>query len=221
MINTNFQFTPDETQFNKFHNLDSVESRIINFLKDTNTDDCNRMWKLLKYPDVKALYKDNLSALDKKALIYQDRDEAACRIFTFPYVEDNFTEVCSIIKVYIHSVQPVNHLISTVNIGIDILTHNKISNVYNDESDVLDGGRPVEENISIKNRNTIMLKTILSTLNGANVEGVGVLQFNKELSDKCQAEMKLSNNRNFYGYAIVLSCQMSGIGGAVNGFSGY
>ena len=129
--------------------------------------------------------------------------------------------MCSIIKVYIHSVQPVNHLISTVNIGIDILTHNKISNVYNDESDVLDGGRPVEENISIKNRNTIMLKTILSTLNGANVEGVGVLQFNKELSDKCQAEMKLSNNRNFYGYAIVLSCQMSGIGGAVNGFSGY
>ena len=44
---------------------------------------------------------------------------------------------------------------------------------------------------------------------------------NKELSDKCQAEMKLSNNRNFYGYTVVLSCQMSGIGGAVNGFPSY
>ena len=33
-----------------------------------------------------------------------------------------------------YSVQPINHLVSTVNIGIDILTHNKISNVYNDET---------------------------------------------------------------------------------------
>ena len=125
--------------------------------------------------------------------------------------------MCSIIKIYLYSIQPVNHLLSTVNIGIDIITHNKISNVYNDESDVLDGGREVEENISTKNRNVIILKAILATLNGADIEGVGVLQFNKELSDKCQAEMKLSNNRNFYGYTVVLSCQMSGIGGAING----
>ena len=221
MINTNFRFTPDETQFNKFHNLDSIETRIINYLRDTNTDDCNRLWKLLKYSDMKALYKDNLSTIDKKNLIYQDRNESDCRVFTFPYIEDNFTEVCSVIKVYMYSIHPVNHLISTVNIGIDILTHNKISNVYNDESDILDGGREVEENISTKNRNAIMLKAILNILNGADVEGVGVLQFNKELSDKCQAEMKLSNNRNFYGYTVVLSCQMSGVGGATNGCSNY
>jgi hypothetical protein len=121
------------------------------------------------------------------------------------------------VKVFIHSIQPVNHLISTVNVEIDILTHNKISNVYNDENDILDNGRQVEENISTKNRNTVMLKAILATLNGADIEGAGVLQFNKDLSDKCQAEMKLSNNRNFYGYTIVLSCQMSGIGGVING----
>ena len=221
MINTNFQFMPDETQFNKFHNLDSVETRIINYLRDTETDDCNRMWKLLKYSDMRALYQDKLSKEDKNKLIYQDKNESNCRVFTFPYIEDNFTEVCSIVKVYIHSMQPVNHLMSTVNVGIDILTHNKISNVYNDEGDVLDNGRPVEENISTKNRNTVMLKAILATLNGANIEGTGVLQFNKALSDKCQAEMKLSNNRNFYGYTVVLSCQMSGIGGATNGCSNY
>ena len=221
MINTQFRFTPDETQFNKFHNLDSVETRVINYLKNTETDDCNRMWKLLKYSDMKALYKDDLSKEDKVKLIYQDKNESDCRVFSFAYIEDNFTEVCSILKVYIHSIQPVNHLTSTVNICVDILTHNKISNVYNDESDILDNGRLVEENISTKNRNTVILKAILATLNGADIEGAGVLQFNKELSDKCQAEMKLSNNRNFYGYTIVLSCQMSGIGGATNGCSNY
>jgi hypothetical protein len=212
---------PDETQFNKFHNLDSVETRVVNYLRDSNTDDCNRMWKLLKHSDMRALYKDNLTSEEKRKLIYQDRDESSCRVFTFPYVEDNFTEVCSIIKVYIYSIEPNNHLIDTVNVAIDILTHNKISNVYNDESDIFDDGRIVEENISTKNRNTVILKAILATLNGADVEGTGVLQFNKELSDKCQAEMKLSNNRNFYGYTVVLSCQMSGVGGATNGFSNY
>lgn len=221
MVNTNFKLTPDETQFNKFHNLDSIETRIINYLRDTNTDDCNRMWKLLKYSDMKALYNDNLTAEEKNKLIYRDNNESDCRVFTFSYIEDNFTEVCSLVKIYIHSMQPVNHLINTVNIGIDILTHNKISNIYNDESDILDNGRLVEENISTKNRNTVILKAILATLNGADIEGTGVLQFNKELSDKCQAEMKLSNNRNFYGYTVVLSCQMSGVGGAINGFSNY
>ena len=221
MINTNFRIMPDDTQFNKFHNVDSVETRIINYLKNTNTDDCNRLWKLLKYSDMKALYQDNLNSEEKNKLIYRDKNESDCRVFSFPYVEDNFTEVCSIIKVYIYSIQPVNHLLSTVNVGIDILTHNKISNVYNDESDMLENGRPVEENISTKNRNTVMLKAILAILNGADIEGAGVLQFNKELSDKCQAEMKLSNNRNFYGYTIVLSCQMSGMGGATNGCSNY
>jgi hypothetical protein len=170
---------------------------------------------------MKALYKDDVNKEEKNHMIYQDRNEADCRVFTFPYIEDNFTEVCSLIKVYIHSIQPVNHLISNVNIAIDILTHNKISNVYNDECDVLDGGRIVEANISTKNRNTIMMKAILATLNGSHIEGVGTLQFNKELSDKCQAEMKLSNNRNFYGYTLILSCQMSGLGGAINGFPSY
>lgn len=218
MINTNFKFTPDQPSFNKFHNLDSVETRVINYIKDTTDEDCERLWKILKHSDMKALYQKNLSAQEKKSLIYQDRDESSCRVFTFRYIEDNFEEVCSLIKVYIHSIQPVNHLIATVNVGIDILTHNKISNVYNDECDVFDGGRLVEENISTKNRNSVMLKAILSTLNGANIEGVGVLQFNKELSDKCQAEMKLSNNKNFYGYTVVLSCQMSGMGDSINGY---
>ena len=218
MINTNFQLQPDRSQFNQFHNLDSVETRVINYLRDTATQDCNRLWKILRYSDMRALYRDDLTQKEKNDLIYQDRDEAACRVFTFPYIEDNFTEVCSIIKIYVHSITPTNHLLSNVNIAVDVLTHNKISSVYNDESDVLDGGRQVEENISVKNRNSVMLKAILATLNGANVEGVGVLQFNKALSDKCQAEMKLSNNKNFYGYTFVLSCQMSGIGGSINGF---
>ena len=73
-------------------------------------------------------------------------------------------------------------------------------------------------NISVKNRNTILLKSILTTLNGANIEGIGTLQFNQEMSEKCQAEMRLSNSKNFYGYTVVLSCHMGSLGVAENGF---
>jgi hypothetical protein len=211
-------FTLDPTNFNKFHNLDSVETRIIEYLRDTKTDDCERIWKILKYSDMKALYQNNLSAEEKNKLIYKDADEENCRVFNFRYIEDNFLVTCSLIKIYLYGITPVNHIMSTVHIGIDILTHNKLSNVYNDNGDILDGGRPVEQDISTKNRNTVLLQAILSTLNGANIQGVGVLQFNKELSDKCQVEMRLSNNKNFYGYTVVLSGQMSGVGAATNGF---
>ena len=75
----------------------------------------------------------------------------------------------------------------------------------------------IMENIPVKNRNTVILQALLSLLNGAIIEGVGVLQFNMEMTKKCNAEMKLTNNKNFYGYSLVLSCEMSAVGVAVNG----
>lgn len=214
MVNTNIRFDP--TSYNKFFNLDSVETRIIDFLRDTETEECERIWKLLKYSDMKALFRDNLTVKEKNDLIYKDSDEKDKRIFNFPFIEDEFVETCSLLKVYIHSITPVNHLISTVNVGIDILSHNKLSNVYNDDQDVLDGGRLIEDNVSVKNRNTVLLKSILHTLNGCLIQGVGTFQFNRELSESSNASLKLSNNRNFYGYSVVLSCQMSSMGAATN-----
>lgn len=214
MINLNL----DPTNFNKFNNLDSVETRIIEYLRDTNTADSERIWKILKYSDMRALYQDNLSAEEKNKLIYKDADEKNCRVFNFRYIEDSFIETCSLLKIYIYGITPTNHLMSKVNVGIDILSHNKLSNIYNDNGDILENGRPVESNISVKNRNTILLKSILTTLNGANIEGIGTLQFNQEMSEKCQAEMRLSNSKNFYGYTVVLSCHMGSLGVAENGF---
>jgi hypothetical protein len=215
-INTNFKIY-DPTNFNHFTNLDSVETRIIEYIRDSQRDEAQRVWKLLKYNDTRALFQNNLTPKEKNDLIYLDQEQEKCRVFNFHYIEDEFVEMCSLIKVYIHSIEPVNHLVSRINVGIDILTHNKLTNVYNDNGDVLEGGRPVEENIPVKNRNTVILQALLSLLNGAIVEGVGVLQFNMEMTKKCNAEMKLTNNKNFYGYSLVLSCEMSAVGVAVNG----
>ena len=214
MINTNFQVF-DETNFNHFINLDSVETRVIRYIRDSERPEAQRVWKLLKYNDARALFNKDLTQKEKNDLIYLDQDQDKCRVFNFHFIEDEFVETCSLIKVYIHSIEPTNHIISKVNIGIDILSHNKLSNIYNDDGDILDGGREVEEDIPVKNRNSVILRSLLSLLNGAVIEGVGVLQFNMEMTEKSKAEMRLTNNRNFYGYTMVMSCEMSGVGVAV------
>lgn len=214
MVNTNFQVY-DETNFNHFINLDSVETRVIRYIRDSERPEAQRIWKLLKYNDVRALFNKDLTQKEKNDLIYLDQDQDKCRVFNFHFIEDEFVETCSLIKVYIHSIEPTNHLVSKVNVGIDILSHNKLSNVYNDDGDTLDGGREVEEDIPVKNRNSVILRSLLSLLNGAIIEGVGVLQFNMEMTEKSKAEMRLTNNRNFYGYTMVMTCEMSGVGVAV------
>ena len=203
--------------YNKFINLDSIETRIINYLKRSKSKDAERIWKLLKYPDMKALYKDNLTPAEKNDLIYIDKDESDKRIFNFKFIEDSFTEACSLIKIYVQGIKPENHLIAKVGVGFEILTHNKISNVYNDDGDVDDGGRSIEENISIKNRSTLLLKCLISVLNGANVEGVGTLVFDNSAYSDSKASMKLSNNHNDYGFEFVMSVMMAGDGYAENG----
>lgn len=211
-------FSIDETNFNQFSNIDSIDTRIINYLRDTENKDTERLWKLLKYSTMRALYEKPLDKKEKNALIYKDSDQMKMRVFNMPLIEDSFTETCSIIKVYLYSIEPVTHLTAKVNVKIDILSHNALNNIYNDESDLLDGGRPVEENITMKNRNNVLLKSILRTLNGANIEGVGKLQFNMELSKESKMQNNLNNQDNFYGYSLVMSCILTGLGEAVNGF---
>ena len=211
-------FLMDETFFNQFTNLDSIDMRIINYLRDTESKETNRIWKLLKHSHIRALYEQPLNKSEKNQLIYRDDNQMEKRVFNFPLVEEVITDTCSILKVYIHSIEPITHLSAKVNIEIDIVSHNSLTNVYNDESDLLDGGREIENNIITKNRNNILLKSILKTLNGANIEGVGKLQFNGELSKESKVKNHLNNQDNFYGYSLIMTCMISDMGEAINGF---
>ena len=210
-------FMTDETQFNKFINIDSIDTRIVNYLRDSESKEAERIWKLLKYSDMRALFQEPLTKKEKNELIYRDKDQNSKRVFTMPLVEDSMTETCSLLKIYISSIEPTDHLRAIVNIAIDILSHNKLNNVYNDSNDILEEGREVEEDIVVKNRNNILLKSILGILNGANVEGVGMLQFNQSLTKESQMKNYSNNKTNFYGYSLVMSCIMSGMGEAMYG----
>lgn len=205
----------NNVQFNRFYNMDSIEERLINFLIKSDSDDANRIWKLLKYNSMDALLKENLTRKERAKLIDEGNgDQSTYRVFKQAFIEDAFVEEASLLKFYIDSTIPVNHLVSTVNIGIDIMTHNKMQLVYNDSTDELENEplyREIEKNIITKNRNSVLLKCLLSELNGKYVEGVGQLQFNQQLCYYSQARNGIFNNKNYNGFKLLIACQMSGV----------
>ena len=204
-----------QPKFNRFINLDSIEDRIINYLIKSDSLYANRIWKILKYPTTDALLKENLTQQEKSELVDNDAEfQTKKRVFRYPFVEDAFTEQCSLIRFYVDSIIPIDHLKSIVNAGIDLVTHNKINNLYNDSGDEIefpDAYNPTENEIVMKSRKTVLLKNILAELNGANIEGVGELQFNREKSAFSQAKLGLFNNRDYTGYKLIMACIQSGV----------
>ena len=204
-----------KSQYNRFTNLDSIEERIINYLIKSDSVYANRIWKILKYPDSKALLKNNLTQEEKAKLVDNDAEnQTQKRVFRYPFLEDAFTEQCSLLRIYIDSVVPIDHLKSIVNVGIDLVTHNKINNLYNDSGDEIeypDTYNTTESEIVMKSRKSTFLKNILAELNGADIAGVGLLQFNRNTSVFSQAKLGYFNNRDYTGYKVILSCIHSGV----------
>ena len=204
-----------QQKYNRFVNLDSIEERIINYLIKSDSIYANRIWKILKYSDKNALLQNNLTQREKAELVDDDSEmQTEKRVFRYPFIEDAFTVQCSLLRIYIDSIIPINHLNSIVNIGIDLVTHNKINNLYNDSGDELENPdiyNPMENEIVLKSRKSVFLKNILAELNGKDIEGVGQLQFNREGSSFSQAKLGLFNNRDYTGYKVIFACNQSGV----------
>lgn len=207
--------------FNRFTNLDSIEDRIIYYLLSPNNkkpqelEQTHIIWKLLMYNDLEALNKPTPKYQDVVKLIANDNiSQTDKRIFRDLHLEDGWIEQCSLLKIYIDQVIPQNRAMANVLVGIDIITHNKITNVrvpQDDKTTWIDevDGMPVR--IETKNRTSVLMKAVLSLLNGAEVAGVGQLVFDPKLSRFIKAESGLWNNRNFGGVKIVMGTLMSGV----------
>ena len=206
--------------YNRFRNLESIEDRIIYYLlSPTNKSPeelrwVHTIWKLLMYNDIDALNKPLPKYSDVIKLIQNDNiSQADKRIFRSPYLEEGWQEQCSMLKIYVDTIIPKNHIWSIVNIGIDVLCHDKIINVKAEEGyegsliDEVDG---IKIKVETMSRVTLLSKAVLYLLNGAEVQGLGQLQFNAERSRYNLAQYGLWNKRNFEGMKIVISGMISG-----------
>ena len=129
-------------------------------------------------------------------------------------MEDGWTEECSMIKVYVDSIIPVNHLRAIVNVGVDVVVNTKIINlsVPQDSIDVyIDEIEGIPVSVKTKSRVTVLTQAVISLLNGAEVAGVGKMIFSREQSIFNQAQYGIWNNRNYEGIKIVMGVSMSGV----------
>lgn len=207
------------SEFNRLSNLDTIEWSIIQYLVESESKYADNLWKILKYNTEDCLLKETVSKQERLNLIYTNNGEASTkRVFMTPYIDDAFTEQCAHLHIYVGGIYPENHISSKVNIVFETIVHNKISNIYGQATgNDLTVVNPIEldENelpkILYKNRETAMLKSVIADLNGRNVNGVGMLQFNSQLSSNDFSKPYLWNNRSFYGHATTLTTIMSGV----------
>lgn len=212
--------------YNRFVNLDGSEDRIIYHLLSPNNKSPEQLrqthiiWKLLCYPDIDAMLKPLPKYSDVVKLICNDNTtQTNFRIFRSPHFEDGWIEQCTLLKVYVDSIIPQNNMIATVNYGIDIIAHNKTINVTIPDDDpdnlcvsnVIDVVNGIEVKVSTKSRVTMLTQAVLALLNGADIAGVGPMQFNMNQSRYNQAQYGIWNNRNFEGMKVVLGATMSGV----------
>lgn len=177
--------------YNKYSSTRGFGYSIIKYLMKNN----EVIWKLLKYNTPDALDKPNLTLEEKRQLIWTGNgDSEDYRVFRSPFLDDAITSQISQLRIYNSVLSPDNRSIGTVDIGIECLCHDKIINLNNYESRV-----------------EVMIQEIISTINGRDIDGVGVLSFDKNMSMYDVCRMNIYNNRNFFGYTLWISVKVGDI----------
>lgn len=181
--------------FNKFLTLPFIPYRIVVAL--TQNDN---FFKLLKYNTYNALSMPNLTEDEKLQLICKDFDDMHNYNIFLTNVEPNeLVNSKTILKLYRYDTLPINHIVSTISYRFDIL--------YGTKNALVDyQGVPCP-------RVDVMEMELMKTLNGADVAGVGKLQFNHDLSRLCRSTLNIGNNYTFTGTSIVMATQLADLGG--------
>lgn len=174
--------------FTSYKTLRKICNTIIQYLLINNEE----IWKLLKYNTPDALFKDNLTMKEKSALIYDGvGDSSKFRVFRSPYIDDLFDEDCAQLRVYAESISPDTPQYGTVDINLEVVSHVKIVHLAEYE-----------------NRLEVMIQQLLQTLNGVYVGGIGQFMFDRNISFYDLMKLNLYNNRNFYGYSLIMSTKI-------------
>lgn len=219
-------------EYNRFENLDGIESKVLFHLVNSQTKHAQNMWRLLKYETLDALSQDNVPVKERLELVCSDNGYPTDkRVFLAPFIDDAWEVQCSSVYVFVDSVRPVDGMRAIVTLTVEIITHSKVStingdgdpisnpDVYVDADGTVDtyGANPNDSDeqgsvvVLMKNRETVLLKSILAELNGLYLDGIGYLVFDKIGKETGYVTMPLFNGRPFYGHKVRFLIEVSGI----------
>jgi hypothetical protein len=180
------------TAYNNFSVMPTFPYSIIEHLILNGSEE---LWKLLKYQTIDALDQPNLTAKEKKKLVWDGIDplEEKYNIFLKPLIGnslDSGEEQCQI-RIYRYDTIPISRLQATVVYEFDIICQEKCANVY--------------YNDAFCERTDLIEALLLKDLNGVDIKGTGDLVFDRNLSRTCKSLMNISNSKSFYGRSLFLA----------------
>lgn len=144
----------------------------------------DNIFKCLKYSTKNALELE-VSQDDKLLLINQDNDNDK-RVFFQPFNSNIVSEARSELRFYVFEINPEENMLSEIYIAFEII-------VYND-SWLLDNG---------KQRPLVMLNELFKSLNGKNVNGIGVIK----TQDRYPCRIAKYSD-NFTGYSLMMKTRL-------------
>ena len=79
----------DYTLYNRFENLDGIETKILEHLIYSESKHANNLWKLLKYNTLNALSLDDVTVRERLQLVNNDSGYPVDkRVFLSPFMDD-------------------------------------------------------------------------------------------------------------------------------------
>lgn len=194
--------------FNDYKEMPQIPYKVIATLLTEESESAENFWKLLKYADVDALSKPNLSYDEKLDLVWKgDSIEQNYNVFLKPLVGSSLddAEAQTQLRIFRYTTMPITRFEAVMTIEADFITNEKTCLVYQD-------GLLCE-------RTDLMESLFLDIMNGRDIEiGSGVVMFDRELSRSCNSQLNIGNSKSFYGRSLVMALEfISGESGGLCG----
>ena len=194
--------------YNSYKEMPQLPYKVIAALLTEKSQIAEDFWKLLKYTEVDALEKENLTYDEKVSLIWKGESiEQNYNVFLKPLVGSSMddAEAQTQLRIFRFTTMPTDRFNSIITIEADFITNEKTALVY--------------QNGLLCERTDLMEAMFLDIMNGRDIEiGSGMLTFDRELSRSCNSQLNIGNSKSFYGRSLVLALQfISGESGGLCG----
>lgn len=204
----------------RLQNVDGIEWKIADHLIHSQTKHADNFWKILAYDsDIYALSKEPIQENQRRNLVWTNNGEMTTkRLFLQPFVDDAWSEQCSSVYVYVDQIKSIDQTRANVIVTVEVIVHTKTSVIAGDGDKILNPkANPNDSDeqgnivVTMKNRATVLLKSIVAELNGLFLDGIGYLLIDPRLDSETGAKLSLWNRRSYYGYSIKFATAMAGI----------
>lgn len=156
-MTTNVPSIIGASAYNDFAILNKLSYNCIKYLMDNN----EIIWKLLKYNDVDAYSKPDLTQEEKGALIYAgQQDTSKYHVFMDLKQPDVLTDETTLLRITPHYAIGLNRTVGLVQMSMEVFVHYKINHLsnYTTRIDTIAG-------------------ELLGLFNGSSVGGLGLMFF--------------------------------------------